>query len=216
VQTGFFAALLLIPAGTWHWPRAIQYLVIFGLYALVASIVFALYAPASLEARVKLSAAKHQPKADRIASLFLFLLLAGWFVFIPIDVFRLQLFPLAPLWVLALGAALLVCGSGMMFVALWQNAFAAPIVVDQSERGQTLVDKGLYSHIRHPMYLGILLFFVGTGLWFQSYASVIAVPIAFAPIIARVLVEEKTLRETLDGYAAYTERVRYRLVPRIW
>jgi protein-S-isoprenylcysteine O-methyltransferase Ste14 len=66
------------------------------------------------------------------------------------------------------------------------------------------------------MYLGILLFFVGTGLWFQSYASVIVVPIAFAPIIARILVEEKTLRETLDGYAAYTERVRYRLVPRIW
>ena len=32
-QTGFFAAVILIPAETWHWPSAIEFLVGFGTYS---------------------------------------------------------------------------------------------------------------------------------------------------------------------------------------
>ena len=67
-QTGLFAAVLLIPAGTWHWPRAIQFLVVFALLSLVSIFCLARWAPASLEARVQRGAAKDQPTADRIAA----------------------------------------------------------------------------------------------------------------------------------------------------
>jgi protein-S-isoprenylcysteine O-methyltransferase Ste14 len=39
-------------------------------------------------------------------------------------------------------------------------------------------------------------------------------PLAF--LVARIEVEERTLRETLPGYGDYTRRVRHRLVPFVW
>lgn len=41
-------------------------------------------------------------------------------------------------------------------------------------------------------------------------------PAAFAPVIARILTEEKTLRQTLLGYNEYTNSVRCRLIPATW
>jgi len=216
VQTGVFAALLFIAAGTWHWPRAIQFLVAFGFVQVIVTVALARLAPASLEARVQTGTTKNQPVADRIVTLLLGLFLLAWFVFMPIDVFRLQLLPPPPLWVSVLGAMLLLAGYGVMVTTVWQNAFATPIVGDQSERDQTVIDTGLYGRIRHPMYLGLLLFLTGLALWLESYASVIALPVAFLPIIARIVVEERTLRETLPGYVGYMSKVPYRLVPFIW
>lgn len=215
-QTGLFSALLLIPAGTWHWPRAIQFILVFGLVLLVSSFALARLAPASLEARVQTRETKNQPVADRVVSLLLGLFLVAWLVFIPIDVFHLRLLPPPPLWVSVLGGALLLAAYGVMLTAVWQNAFAAPIVGDQSERDQVLIDTGLYGRIRHPMYLGLLVFLIGLALWLRSYASVIVLPVAFVPIVARIFVEERALRETLPEYAGYVRKVPYRLVPLLW
>jgi protein-S-isoprenylcysteine O-methyltransferase Ste14 len=99
---------------------------------------------------------------------------------------------------------------------LFQNAFAAPIVKDQSERGHVLIDTGLYGRIRHPFYLGLLFLLMGLALWLESYASVLALLLPFVFLIARITVEERTLRETLPGYGDYMKRVRYRLVPFVW
>jgi protein-S-isoprenylcysteine O-methyltransferase Ste14 len=109
-----------------------------------------------------------------------------------------------------------LAGYGFIWSTLFQNAFAAPIVKDQTGRGQVLIDSGLYARVRHPFYLGILLFFMGLGLWLESYASVLALLLPFAFLVARIQVEERTLGETLPGYADYTRRVRYRLVPFLW
>jgi len=216
VQIVLFAALLLIPAGTWRWPRAIQFLIVYGIILQISIIVLALVAPDSLEARLQAPAAKSQPKADKVVSFFLFLSIFVWFIFIPIDVFRLQLLPPPHLIVSVCGAVLFFAGLGIILVALYQNSFAAPIVKDQSERGQVLIDTGLYGRIRHPFYLGFILFFIGLGLWLESYASVLALSLVFGFLIARIFVEEKTLKKTLHGYIEYMERVRYRLVPFIW
>jgi protein-S-isoprenylcysteine O-methyltransferase Ste14 len=210
------AALLLIPAGTWQWPRAIQFLVVYCLVNSISIVTLARLAPASLEARLASPSAKSQPTADRIVTPLLILALLAWFAFIPIDVFRLQLLPPPPAWVSALGAVLSVAGYAVMWTSLYQNAFAAPIVKDQSERGQVLIDTGLYGLVRHPFYLGILLFFLGLALWLESYASAAALMLPLATLVARMTVEEKTLGKTLEGYADYTGRVRYRLVPFLW
>ena len=44
----------------------------------------------------------------------------------------------------------------------------------------------------------------------------IALSVILIVLIARIIVEEKTLRKTLPGYTEYMEKVRYRLVPFIW
>jgi protein-S-isoprenylcysteine O-methyltransferase Ste14 len=215
-QITALAALLLIPAGTWHWPRAIQFLVVYGLANSVSIVSLARLAPASLEARLTAPAAKSQPMADRVVTSFLVLSLFAWFALIPTDVFHLRLLPLPPLQASILGAALLLAGYGVIWTTLFHNAFAAPIVKDQSERGQVLIDSGLYARIRHPFYLGFLLFLMGLALWLESYASVLSLLLPFGCLAARIRVEERTLNETLPGYADYMRRVRYRLVPFVW
>ena len=88
--------------------------------------------------------------ADRIVTPLLIVSFFAWLAFIPIDVFRVRLLPLPPLAVSFLGAVLSLAGYGGICTALFQNAFAAPIVKDQSERGQVLIGTGLYGRIRHP------------------------------------------------------------------
>jgi protein-S-isoprenylcysteine O-methyltransferase Ste14 len=215
-QIGLFAAVLLIPAGTWHWPRAIQFLVVFALLSLIFITSLARWAPASLEARVERGAAKDQPKADRIASFFLALLNLGWFVLIAVDVHRLHLLPFPPLWLSVVGANIGLVGYGFMVTAVWQNPYAAPIVGDQSDRNQVVIDSGLYGRIRHPLYLGYILFLTGLGLWLGSVMSALLMPVVAAPIVARILIEENDLREHLPGYGDYMSRVPYRLVPLAW
>jgi protein-S-isoprenylcysteine O-methyltransferase Ste14 len=216
VQLVVIAALLLIPAGTWHWPRAIHFLVVYGLVNSISIVSLARLAPASLEARLTAPAAKSQPMGDRVVTPLFIVSIFSWLVFIPIDVFRLRLLPLPPLEVSVLGAVVSIAGYGFIWTTLFQNAFAAPIVKDQSERGQVLIDTGLYGRIRHPFYLGFLLFFLGLALWLESYASVLALLLPFVFLIARIRVEERTLGETLPGYADYMRRVRHRLVPFVW
>jgi len=215
-QIAWFAALLLIPAGTWHWPRAIQFLVVYCLATSISIVALARLAPASLEARLMAPAAKSQPLADRIVTPLFIASLCAWLAFIPIDVFRLRLLPLPPLEVSVLGAILSLAAYAAIWTTLFQNAFAAPIVKDQSERGQVLIDTGLYGCIRHPFYLGFLLLFAGLALWLESYAGVPALLLPGAFLIARIAIEERTLRDTLPGYADYTQRVRYRLIPFVW
>ncbi|MHC5038409.1 MAG: methyltransferase family protein [Planctomycetota bacterium] len=216
-QVLFFAAILYLPAWTWEWPRATLFLMGYGIVSIVAMVGLALFAPASLEARLQQSKiAKKQPKADKIASLVLGISIFAWTLLVPLDVHHFRLIATPPAVWPGFGAALLAAGYIIMLTAVVQNAYAAPVVADQSERGQIVVDSGLYGLVRHPMYLGFLLFLAGFALWFGSTAALVALPLAYAPFIGRILVEEKTLRHSLPGYDEYTQSVRYRIVPCVW
>ena len=61
-----------------------------------------------------------------------------------------------------------------------------------------------------------MLMLKALALWLGSVAALIVLPVVFTPVIARILIEEKTLRETLPGYHEYQETVRWRLFPAIW
>jgi len=216
VQLALFAALLLLPAGTWQWPQAIQFLVAHGILSFITTIVLAMVAPASLEARMQGVVHKSQPRADRIISYLLFPFMFVWFVMIPIDVFYLQWLPTPDFIVTVIGAGIFFVGYAIVTVATYQNEFAVPIVKDQSERGHVLVDTGLYSCVRHPFYQGTVLYFIGITLWLESYLGLILLLVILTLLVARIFVEEKTLRETLPGYIDYMTRVRYRILPFVW
>jgi protein-S-isoprenylcysteine O-methyltransferase Ste14 len=221
VQFALFAAALLVPAdlvpgGTWYWPRGLLFLGFYGVILEASVVVLALAAPASLAARLTAPATRKQPVADRVATAFLVLSTLAWFVFASIDVFDLKLLPPPPFVVSLGGAALSLAGFTIILAAIYQNSFAIPIVEDQSDRAQVLVDTGLYRRIRHPMYLGILLFHAGLALWLESYASLLTVSVILLALLARIFVEEKTMRHTLPAYVAYVARVPFRLVPLVW
>ena len=216
LQIAFFGALLLIPAGTWQWTEANQFLYCYGFLTLVSTVFLAIKAPRSLEARMEMPMNESQPLSDRIATTFLLVFLVGWFVFIPIDIFHLKLLAPPQHSISILGGAASLLGYGIMLTALYQNEFATPVVRDQSDRGHELRDTGLYGLVRHPFYTGFILFCLGMALWLQSYAALIAGLLPITALIGRIYAEEKILQETLPGYKEYMSRTRYRIIPFVW
>ena len=94
------------------------------------------------------------------------------------------------------------------------NEFAETTVNIQEERGQRVIDSGVYSLVRHPMYTGFLLFLVGTNLWLGTYLSLILSILSIAIALKfRITIEEKTLINELEGYKEYSERVKTRIIP---
>jgi protein-S-isoprenylcysteine O-methyltransferase Ste14 len=81
--------------------------------------------------------------------------------------------------------------------------------------GAPLAESGPYGVVRHPIYAGGLLFFLGWSL-FAGPVS-LALTVLLAVLWARkTSVEERYLRETHAGYAGYASRVRFRVVPGIY
>ena len=215
-QTAIIGMLLLLPAWTWQWTEANQFLICYAILNVISTVFLAIKAPASLEARMELPIDESQPLSDRIATIFLLVFLVGWFLFIPIDVFYLRLLTPPQTTISVVGGLLTLFGYGITLLAMYQNEFVTPVVRDQSDRGHELRDVGLYGLVRHPFYTGLILFFTGMALWLQSYAALIVGLLPITALIGRIYVEEAVLQDTLPGYGEYMSRTRYRIIPFIW
>jgi protein-S-isoprenylcysteine O-methyltransferase Ste14 len=95
-----------------------------------------------------------------------------------------------------------------------QNGYAAATITVEAD--QPLVSTGLYGLVRHPMYFGTLIMMLGTPLALDSYWGFVVLIPAFVALAVRIGDEEKMLTEELDGYGAYMQKVRYRLLPGVW
>ena len=212
-----YGGLLFWPAGTFKWWRAWVFLGVI-LICTVATMVGVLRdRPDLLNERFKSPLREGQPLADKIILLLFFATYLGMIVFIPLDVFRFHLLAPPGAMVSALGLVLFVAGWWIVSLALKENPFGIAAVRLQEERHQTVVDTGVYAVVRHPMYAGGILLIIGMPLWLESYAATLLAIIPTALIGGlRIQVEERFLKQNLPGYAAYMEKVRYRLMPFVW
>lgn len=96
------------------------------------------------------------------------------------------------------------------------NPFAVPVVRLQKERHQRVIDTGVYAIVRHPMYAGFVPMVVGPALWLESYVAALVAIVPIAVLAVRSVFEERFLKRELKGYNAYSEKVRYRLIPFVW
>ena len=79
-----------------------------------------------------------------------------------------------------------------------------------------LVTSGIYSRIRNPSYLGLLVCTLGWSLAFRSGIGVLLTALMISPLVARMHAEEKLLRAHFGSeYAAYCARTR-RLIPGVY
>jgi protein-S-isoprenylcysteine O-methyltransferase Ste14 len=215
-NVSIFGGLLFLPAGTVDWWRAWVFLGVVFVGTVVSTVSLFRVNKGLLEERFKPPIQKGQPLADKIVVVLLIGAFIGLIVFIPLDVFRFHLMAKPGTLVSSFGLVLFVAGWWIMTLALRENAFAAPVVKHQEERGQTVIDSGVYSVVRHPMYTGAVLLLVGMPLWLESYAAAVLAIVPIGLLALRILVEEQFLRRELKGYDAYTEKVRYRLIPFLW
>jgi protein-S-isoprenylcysteine O-methyltransferase Ste14 len=214
-QIALFGLLLLVPAGRWAWPRAWIYIgcMVAGT---IATLIYLRNDEALINERLKGPIQKGQPLADRIVLGVFLATFAGLMIFIPLDVFRFHLMGEPGALVSIAGLVLFAAGWWVIALALHENAFAAPVIKYQKERGQHVIDSGVYATVRHPMYSGFIPFIVGTCLWLGSYAAALLSIVPIAVIATRIVIEERFLRRELEGYAAYAERTPYRLIPFVW
>jgi protein-S-isoprenylcysteine O-methyltransferase Ste14 len=120
------------------------------------------------------------------------LLWTSWFTLCSIDIYRID----PHLIVMLLGVLLSSLGLIVFLTALFT------IKTLESYEGD-LITKGIYSKIRHPMYLGFILWLIGFPLIFGAIFSSI-LSLAF---IANVLfwrhLEEKELNKRFTSYTDY-------------
>ncbi len=116
-----------------------------------------------------------------------------------------------PLYAVIAGDLLTALWFCIMFLVLRENSFASGTI--EVSEGQKVISTGPYAFVRHPMYAGGLLLFIGTPLALGSYWGLLAFPSVLPALIWRLLDEEKFLAENLPGYVEYCAKVRWRLLP---
>lgn len=121
-----------------------------------------------------------------------------------------------PVWVWVAGFMVYLIGEAIFQWARYTNNYFSSVVRIQTDRGQTVCKEGPYRIIRHPGYLGGLLFTGTLGLVLGSWWACIPQVIAALLLIWRTAREDQTLQAELPGYIEFTKETRYRLIPGIW
>jgi protein-S-isoprenylcysteine O-methyltransferase Ste14 len=115
-------------------------------------------------------------------------------------------------------AGVLAFALGIVLIVwvLCVNPFAEATVRIQADRGQAVVTSGPYRFVRHPMYVGSFLMYLGMPLVLGSVVALGLGVAIVALMIWRTSREDETLRQELPGYQEFTTRTRYRLLPGVW
>ncbi len=121
-----------------------------------------------------------------------------------------------PLGVQLGGWFLVAIAASMLWHVMMVNAYLSSWARLQEDRGQVVIEDGAYRRIRHPMYLGIIVAFLGLPLALGSWWGIIPSFVIAVLFAYRTYREDRMLLQGLAGYAEYAEKVRYRLLPGVW
>jgi protein-S-isoprenylcysteine O-methyltransferase Ste14 len=212
VEPVVFGLILFLAAGTLNYWQAWVFLVVFAVSGWIPSIYLMRTNPVALERRMRGGPTAETRTTQKIVMGSSWLSLAAMFAVSALDHrFGWSSVPTA---LCLIGDVLVAVGLSVMMLVVIQNSHAAATV--RVEAGQKVISTGFYGLVRHPMYTGNVIMMVGIPLALGSYWGLIFVIPGVIVLAFRIRDEEKLLREELDGYREYTEKVRYRLVPALW
>ncbi|GHO88682.1 methyltransferase family protein [Dictyobacter formicarum] len=207
-----FGLLLFLPAWTFNYWQAWVFIAVFTLATSLPSIYLALKNPAALERRMHAGPAAETRTVQKVIISIGLLSLPAVMVFSALD-HRFGWSPV-PAAISVIGDALVAIGLGITMLVVIQNSYAAANIT--VEAGQKVISTGLYGIVRHPMYVGVLIMMVGIPLALGSWWGLVILIPAIIVLAFRILDEEKMLKQELEGYSEYTQKVHYRLVPYVW
>lgn len=210
--TGMFLVLGLmffIPAWTISYWQAWVYLLIVAV-PMVFMIRF-LYKnnPDLLERRMRMKE-RLQGQKLIVATSWIFFLMA--FIIPGFDV-RYGWSQMSP-WLVIFSELMVLTGYLIVAWVFRTNSYASRII--EVQKDQWVISTGPYAIVRHPMYVGVLIFYLFSPLALGSYWGVIPALCIFPFIMARIKGEEKELIDNLDGYRDYLMKTKYRLLPGVW
>ncbi len=201
--------LLFLPAGSLSYMNGWLFIGLLFIPMLVLGIALLIKAPALLEKRLGAKESENTQKGVVAVSGVLFI--AG-FVVAGLD-FRLGWSEM-PLWCIITASVVLLISYALYAEVMRENAYLSRTVEVQDD--QKVVDTGLYSIVRHPMYAVTLWLFLSIPVILGSWWSLLCFVPYIAVIAVRIQNEEKVLEAGLDGYREYKKQVKYRLLPFVW
>lgn len=207
--TVFLVALLFLLAGRWDLPMLWAYAAVISCFTLAASL--------TLDPDVTRERLRWRPGGlDPVALALIRLLALAHFIVAVLDVGRFHWSDTVPL---RLQAPALILFSVCIAWVLWGisvNRFHSPYIRIQGERGHQPVCDGPYHYVRHAGYLGMIVGVPASALALGSWWALVPAVAYSLLILRRTMLEDRFLKENLGGYSDYAEKVRHRLVPRLW
>jgi len=207
------AVLLFLPAGRLNWPQAWIFILTIGIYFLIYVIWGIRKDPEQTQERSQM--AENVKRWDKVIVGIYTCLLPTVFITAGFDAGRFG-WSSTPLFFQLLGWLGLIMAAALIFWTIRTNTYLSRYARIQDDRGQVVVISGPYHFVRHPMYSGILILFICIGPTLGSLFALIPGIIIDILFIIRTANEDKMLREELEGYLEYTQKVHYRLIPGIW
>jgi protein-S-isoprenylcysteine O-methyltransferase Ste14 len=211
----FTALLLFGAAGTLYWRDGWWFIALFVGAGVTITVWLARHDPALLQARMNVRKQKGQPVWDQIVVRSAQLIWWGWLILVGLDGGRFGWLAL-PDWLIWVGRGGMLFGLWGIYRTFRENSFGAPVVRIQAERGHKVISTGPYAIVRHPMYAAAGIMLASMALALNSGLGVLAALLIEYLLSLRIRGEEQVLRDGLPGYIAYTQRVRYKLIPLIW
>jgi protein-S-isoprenylcysteine O-methyltransferase Ste14 len=204
--------ILFVTAGTLDYWQAWVYLGIFTIFSLLTTIYLIRNDPELLKRRMRGGPIAEKRTSQRVIMFFTSLAFIGLLVVPGLD--HRYRWSTAPFYVAIAGDALVAIGFYFIFLVYRENTYTSATI--EIAANQKVIESGPYLLVRHPMYASALLYMLGTSLGLGSYWGLLPFVGLVPLLIWRLFDEEKMLTKELEGYRQYKQRVRYRLVPRVW
>jgi protein-S-isoprenylcysteine O-methyltransferase Ste14 len=207
--SGIMGAALFALAGTWRDPWLWAYVIVwsaaagYALFSIDEDLVRERFRPPTAG-------------ADGVALQFVRVVALTHLAVGALDSGRWHVTSSVPPGLRAVALAAMAATMGMFYRAMRENRFFSAVVRVQNERGHSVIDSGPYSIVRHPGYAGLIWAMPFSGLALGSWLAAAIGLVMSAMILRRVMFEDAFLRKNLNGYVAYTHRVRHRLIPGVW
>ncbi len=208
--------LMFLLAGTGRWWQAWVYLGISYGASIISRVVIAIIHPDLVQERGSYAEKKDVKPWDRwLMPLVALAMPTAYYITAGLDK-RFNWSDAIPMWLYLAALMLTLAGFGFSSWALAVNRFFSAVVRIQTDRGHKVIDSGPYAIVRHPGYAGGILVALMFPIMLGSWWAYVPVGIMTGFTILRTALEDKTLINELPGYAAYTQKTRFRLLPGIW
>jgi protein-S-isoprenylcysteine O-methyltransferase Ste14 len=205
-----FASVIFIAGGRLFYWQAFLYV----LLAVIGTTINHLTTPKGSNLTAERASQAHEGvKWDRHLLKLLFLSNIITFIVAGLDSGRFRWSGQVPMAITVSGAVLMIIGQTLFAVAKRANSFFYSTVRINKERNHTVCESGVYSLIRHPGYLGMIISITGFPMVLHSYWAYVPAGISIFILVLRTCLEDGYLKENLEGYTQYTLKTRKLLIP---
>ena len=201
--------LLFVPAGTINYFNGLLFMGLLFIPMFIVGMFMMIKDPNLLKSRLDAKEKEKDQKQVVVSSAIMFItgfVIAGFN-------YRLHVVELPNVFVI-IGSVIFVISYILYAEVLRENSYLSRTI--EVQKGQKVIDTGLYGIVRHPMYIITIFLFLSIPLILNSIVTFILFLIYPYIICKRIKNEEEVLTKELKGYKQYKKIVKYRLIPHIW